>query len=839
MIKKLSLIFNKKNLPVFSAVLTASLIFTIFISNQKDTNIRQPIFSKHTLDDVDTPKSEIGYKKKRPEYVEGQILVKYKEDDIELTSSKGENKAKEIRKSKSIKRIKSIKSINTELVEITDGKSVKDKIKELKNDPDVEYVEPNYIYYGTYTPDDTRYGIQWALDNTGQEVEAVTGTSDADMDVKEMWDIEVDNSSNPIIVAVIDSGVALNHPDISNNLIQGYDALSDGVLEPYDNHGHGSHVAGVIASLVNNGTGISGISRYNNIKIMPIRASIENSFGLSDILESVEYAKNNGADILNMSLGGYGGYSEIWANALADFPGLILASAGNDQNDNDGNPAYPASFDLTNIISIAATDQNDDLAEFSNYGATSVDIGAPGVNIYSLEGYRIFEEDFSSAVTPDLGIKFSSSGIGNNWGTWDFSPSLRGVVAYGDLSLPYTADVDTYLTSSSVNIDSTASSYLQLVYGCTLPTATGPSTDYLAIEVFNGSTWIEIEKINYSNVDIFNEDITQYKSSNFAIRFHWHTDSSDNSYDGCWVDDIKIVDSSSSQGSYQYMDGTSMACPYAAAVTAMIWSKNPSLSAEQVKAVLLQTGDSVDSLSSTTLTGKRINAYQAYSANPSDYGPEEPIVIPEEPTPEPGDENPISTRVVFHPDRRCHWEKPGNPTWIKLEPKEENGVKGMLLTWAQYDADKINIKIDDGTGNYPWKVEKTLNDGHEFLPNVSSWQNIMVKPINHCREGEYSAAVSQLAYPYGWYEKSSAKLASNTNTLGYSTKSSSAVLGTTTQTGETPQEETPMVPETGSNDLVFLTSSLAIVGFAAYFILDDRSRKIALRGFEKKSSKNI
>jgi len=160
------------------------------------------------------------------------------------------------------------------LVEITDGKSVKDKIKELKNDPDVEYVEPNYIYYGTYTPDDTRYGIQWALDNTGQEVEAVTGTSDADMDVKEMWDIEVDNSSNPIIVAVIDSGVALNHPDISNNLIQGYDALSDGVLEPYDNHGHGSHVAGVIASLVNNGTGISGISRYNNIKIMPIRASI-------------------------------------------------------------------------------------------------------------------------------------------------------------------------------------------------------------------------------------------------------------------------------------------------------------------------------------------------------------------------------------------------------------------------------------------------------------------------------------------------------------------------------------------------------------------------------------
>ena len=101
----------------------------------------------------------------------------------------------------------------------------------------------------------------------------------------------------------------------------------------------------------------------------------------------------------------------------------------------------------------------------------------------------------------------------------------------------------------------------------------------------------------------------------------------------------------------------------------------------------------------------------------------------------------------------------------------KDGVSGMNLTWVQYDADKINIKIDDGTGKYPWKIEKTPNDGHEFLPNVFSWQNIMIKPTNHCKEGEYSLAVNQLAYPYGWYGQSENKVALASNTLGYSTKS--------------------------------------------------------------------
>ncbi len=106
---------------------------------------------------------------------------------------------------------------------------------------------------------------------------------------------------------------------------------------------------------------------------------------------------------------------------------------------------------------------------------------------------------------------------------------------------------------------------------------------------------------------------------------------------------------------------------------------------------------------------------------------------------------------TFKKDTRCLWSKPGKTTWIKLEPATVNGVSGMNLIWTQYGADKISVKIDDGTGNYPWNISNMSNDGHEFLPNVASWQNIKIKPINHCKSGEYSVPVSADSFQNGWY----------------------------------------------------------------------------------------
>ena len=108
-------------------------------------------------------------------------------------------------------------------------------------------------------------------------------------------------------------------------------------------------------------------------------------------------------------------------------------------------------------------------------------------------------------------------------------------------------------------------------------------------------------------------------------------------------------------------------------------------------------------------------------------------------------------RNTFDPDTRCHYEVPPQTTWIKLEPSSKDGTSGILLTWTQYSADKINIKIDDGTGSFPWKIECTSNDGHEFLPNVKEWQNIKLKPVNHCKQGDYGETVSYSKYPLGWF----------------------------------------------------------------------------------------
>ena len=105
----------------------------------------------------------------------------------------------------------------------------------------------------------------------------------------------------------------------------------------------------------------------------------------------------------------------------------------------------------------------------------------------------------------------------------------------------------------------------------------------------------------------------------------------------------------------------------------------------------------------------------------------------------------------FSEDKRCHYAKPPEITWIKITPEEENGISGVLLTWTQYSANKVTIKIEDGTNSFPWKVDKTSNDGHEFLPNVYAWQELKVKPYNHCKGGEYSIPISYNLYPYGWY----------------------------------------------------------------------------------------
>ena len=264
----------------------------------------------------------------------------------------------------------------------------------------IEYIEPNYIAYTAETfPNDPSFDQLWGLNNTGQ----TGGTPDADIDAPEAWDIQTGNN---VVVAVIDTGVDYNHPDLNDNMwtnpgeipgngmdddgngfvddYYGYDFINED-SDPFDDYFHGTHVAGTIAAEGNNDTGVTGVNW--NAQIMALKFLDSGGFGnYFDAIEAIEYATLMGVPITNNSWRGYD-FAEALYDAIAaagNAGQLFVAAAGNESNDNDSSfRAYPASFDLDNIISVAATDEFDQLAWFSNFGATSVDLGAPGVNTLS------------------------------------------------------------------------------------------------------------------------------------------------------------------------------------------------------------------------------------------------------------------------------------------------------------------------------------------------------------------------------------------------------------------------------------------------------------------------
>lgn len=232
-------------------------------------------------------------------------------------------------------------------------------IRTFESSPYVEYAEPNYIAHVFVTPNDSYWSSQWGM----TKIEAPAA-----------WDIATGSSS--VTIAILDTGVDLLHPDLSGKLASGYDFANDD-SNPQDDHGHGTHVAGIAAARTNNGTGVAGLSW--DAKIMPVKVLNDRGSGeYEDVANGIIYAVNNGAGIINLSLGG-SAYSSVLKDAVKyahDLGCVIAAAAGN----NNSSVSYPARY--PEVIAVAATDSNDQRASFSNYGP-EIDIAAPGVNIRS------------------------------------------------------------------------------------------------------------------------------------------------------------------------------------------------------------------------------------------------------------------------------------------------------------------------------------------------------------------------------------------------------------------------------------------------------------------------
>jgi len=289
---------------------------------------------------------------------------------------------------------------------VADGRIVKVKvpkgvdrdhlIKKLAANPAVEVAEPDYPVKALATPNDPSFGELWGLHNTGQS----GGTAGADIKAVDAWDIST--GSHDIIIGIIDTGMDYNHPDLIDNRwvnpgslpgsTYGYSTLN-AEQDPMDSDSHGTHVAGTIGASGNNSTGVVGVNW--NVTLLPCQFLGPTGGSTAGAIECINYFTdlklNHGVDIkaTNNSWGG-GGFSETLRAAIqsgGDAGILFIAAAGNDGVDADSTPMYPAAYDLDVIVSVASTDRNDNLSIFtsgaSNYGLTSVDLGAPGSAILS------------------------------------------------------------------------------------------------------------------------------------------------------------------------------------------------------------------------------------------------------------------------------------------------------------------------------------------------------------------------------------------------------------------------------------------------------------------------
>ncbi|MBI4657829.1 MAG: S8 family serine peptidase [Verrucomicrobia bacterium] len=293
---------------------------------------------------------------------------------------------------------------NLQVVQLSVGNDVNRTIQAYQASGLVEYAEPDYLVRVLAEPDDFRFkdGTLWNLHNVGQG----DGVADADIDAPEAWDART--AAENIVVAVVDTGVRYTHEDLAPNMWvnsreirgNGIDDDGNGVVDdihglnaikndgdPLDDHGHGSHVAGIIGAAGNNQLGVVGVAW--KVQLMACKfINPQGDGAVSDAIACLDYARKNGAKIINGSWGGPAFNSQALREAIesARSAGIIfVAASGNSAKDNENPPdaVYPASFDLDNILSVMATTRRDEVAFFSNYGAKTVDLGAPGLDVFS------------------------------------------------------------------------------------------------------------------------------------------------------------------------------------------------------------------------------------------------------------------------------------------------------------------------------------------------------------------------------------------------------------------------------------------------------------------------
>jgi thermitase len=377
------------------------------------------------------------------EHVPGEIIVKFKDGKQKSFFQNKSMSSLGIQGHRDLK----LSYAKLSVLKVEDKASIESVIATLNKNPDIEYAEPNFIYrvnpikenlssikrvphspftdFTAATPDDPSFGQLWGLRNTGSnEPQGSAGVEGSDVNALKAWDLT--KGSKAVKIAVIDTGVDYNHPDLKENMwtntaeangvagvdddgngfiddIHGYD-FANNDSNPMDGNGHGTHCSGTIGAVHNNRIGVAGV--MSDVSIVAIKfLGDEGSGSLEGAIKSIDYATKLNVDLMSNSWGG-GGRSVALLEAIqrASAQGIIFtAAAGNSASNNDTNPSYPASYDVPNIVSVAATTAQNSLASFSCFGRNSVHIGAPGHHILStIQGGKYDVYSGTSMATPHV-----------------------------------------------------------------------------------------------------------------------------------------------------------------------------------------------------------------------------------------------------------------------------------------------------------------------------------------------------------------------------------------------------------------------------------------------------
>jgi subtilisin family serine protease len=531
------------------------------------------------------------------------------------------------------------------------GQSVADALAALRDDPKVQTATRDTYDVPHATTNDPLFNQLWGLQNVGANIDGFSGAiPGVDVNALAAWDRTRGSAS--IVVADIDSGYRFDAQDLASvawsnpaDPQNGADDDGNGIVD--DSHGadfvgnsartpttdgdptdedvfdggHGVHTAGTIGAAGNNGIGVSGVAQ--DVRIMPLRVCHPSCPSSSQIL-AINYAGAHGARAANMSLGGTTANPAVQDALAANPQVLFVISAGNGEDpirrdgigdDNDVIPTYPCSYPLDNIICVAALNQGDGLAGFSNFGAASVDVGAPGTEILST--YPESVDDFSDNFeTSNFATVWRSSGAGFGRA----APGDGPLTSFGMNDSPGAAPV-----ASSVHS-------VELRTGAPIPSGTG------SCEV-NGSRFVSRGtggSFSYSVLldgapisglngilpaDTSGSSMVHFSTVEFDgaaghtvnVRFDYTAGSAPTTANGIWLDDVKVTCNAplTTPPGYGFLDGTSMAAPHVTGTAALLFSLNPSASVAQARSALLATVRPVAALAGRTTTGGRIDAAAA------------------------------------------------------------------------------------------------------------------------------------------------------------------------------------------------------------------------------------